>query len=128
MGRYTVCFVLVSIHLLVSWTNRDKLKTHIPVAKGEFSSDGLEKGYWAFYDANSGEMLEKGAFHLGVRNGAWQYYKPTYQIINWVPFKSSSGTLQTNFPDFLKEVESYDSLVVMSNKDTTKVFKVVIAI
>lgn len=94
-------------------------------SEGEFNSVGTETGKWKYY-STSNELLEEGDFENGIRVGLWRYYFPRQDSILWMKYNDSGIRISTNVPDFLNLHESSDRLISFKNKDTSKVFNLVI--
>lgn len=92
------------------------------ISEGEFDVDSLEEGPWKFLDREENRVVSEGNFSQGVRTGVWKYYGSTIDSIYWTSYSNRNGTIRTNVPIQLKNVEDSDSSVRFINEDSIRLF------
>lgn len=96
-------------------------------AKG-CADNNLEKGEWSFYNAKN-KLIEKGNYENGIRVGKWLYPEnKSDSIIVWKKYEKQNLKLLFNIPVLLEVVEDTLEYIKFSNKDSSKLFNVVLSV
>ncbi len=136
MKKYVYLFWLQLISLVLlqyNCTNQDCSLRKFGFANQDYNAqgcivNGIEQGEWSFFNF-SNQLTEKGIFENGLRVGKWYYpQNKSDSIIEWKRFERANLKLTFNIPVLLEVVEDSLDYIKFSNKDTSKLFNIVLSV
>jgi hypothetical protein len=95
--------------------------------KGCLNQSSHEDGRWEVYDT-ANVLIEQGAYSDGIKTGLWQYPQTNNLSLNWSKYAYEKIGLVTNILSNFTVIASDSNSVKLSNKDSSKLINIVIAI
>jgi hypothetical protein len=136
MRKFSFLFGMLSVSLLFlqcNYTNQNCSLRKLNFANHEYEAQGcivnnLEQGEWSFFNIEN-QLTEKGSYENGLRVGRWYYpQNKSDSIIEWKKYDKVNLKLTFNIPALLEVAEDSSNYIKFSNKDTSKLFNVVLSV
>lgn len=90
--------------------------------------NNTENGDWRIYNDRD-QLIEKGVYENGLKIGKWYYPENRNDsVIIWKKYEKKNLNLLFSIPALLDIVEDSSAYIKFSNKDTAKLFNIVLSI